>query len=325
MAWRYQPADERPVSDLAQDGAQSATHAALPYAGPDEFVTGALGFLDAGLDEDEPVLVSAPLPEIGLLRAHMDGRAHRVDWTDIAEVGANPGRIISFLDAFISAHAGRPVRCMQELAWGAGTAAEQTEAIRHEALINLAFAAIPVRILCTYDSARLHPSVIRSAMATHPLLLRDGHSAPSSGYDARTVFPDEYDRPLPEPPADAPTLAYRTDLASPRAYAARQATSIGLSPARVLDLVLAVGELAANTFRHTDAGGVLVIWATESELLCQVQDTGHIADPLAGRRRPAADANGGQGLWIVNQLCDLVELRSGPSGTVFRLHMRLRS
>lgn len=311
------------MRDLAQDGARPAAHAALPYASTDEFVTGAAGFLDAGLGEDEPVLVSAPLPEIGLLRVRMDARAHRVDWTDIAEVGANPGRIISFMDAFVSAHAGRPVRCVHGLAWAARTAAEQTEAIRHEALINLAFAAMPVRILCTYDSARLHPSVMRSAMATHPLLVRDGHAAPSSAYDARAVFPGEYNRPLPRPPAGAPTLAYRADLASPRAHAARHARSIGLSPARVPDLVLAVGELAANTLRHTNAGGVLAIWATGSELLCQVQDTGHISDPLAGRRRPDANATGGHGLWLVNQLCDLVELRSGPGRTAIRLHMRL--
>ena len=32
---------------------------------------------------------------------------------------------------------------------------------------------------------------------------------------------------------------------------------------------------------------------------------------------------GGQGLWVVNQVCDLVELRSGRTGTTVRLQMRL--
>jgi len=32
----------------------------------------------------------------------------------------------------------------------------------------------------------------------------------------------------------------------------------------------------------------------------------------------------GRGLWIVNQLCDLFQLRSSPAGTVARLHMRRR-
>ena len=48
-----------------------------------KFVTWALRFVDAGLDEDEPVLVSAPGPEISFLRARMNGRAQRVSWADI--------------------------------------------------------------------------------------------------------------------------------------------------------------------------------------------------------------------------------------------------
>jgi hypothetical protein len=30
----------------------------------------------------------------------------------------------------------------------------------------------------------------------------------------------------------------------------------------------------------------------------------------------------GHGLWLVNQVCDLVELRSGDAGTTVQLHMR---
>jgi anti-sigma regulatory factor (Ser/Thr protein kinase) len=312
-----------PVSDLAQASAPLAAHAALLYASVDEFVTWALRFVDAGLDEDEPVLVSAPRPEISFLRARMNGRAHRVSWADITRIGANPGRIIPHVHAFASAHAGRPVRYLQKLAWPGRTGAEQREAIRHEALINLAFDAAPVRVLCTYDSARLDPGIIRSAMSTHPVLLREGQTKPSSAYDARTVFPDGYDRPLPGPPDGAATLAYRGDLAALRAFAARQATRIGLRQDRVLDLVLAVGELGANTFRHTDAGGVLAIWSAGDELVCQVKDSGHITDPLAGRYLAAADADESHGLLIVHQVCDLVELRTGPGGTTIRLHMRL--
>ena len=126
-------------------------------------------------------------------------------------------------------------------------------------------------------------------------------------------------------PDGAATLAYGAELGLLRAHVARQASTMGLAPDRVLDLVLAVGELASNTVRHTDAGGVLAIWSAGNELLCQVQDTGHISDPLAGRRRPAADAGGGHGLWVVHQVCDLVELRSGPGGTVIRMHMHLGS
>ena len=313
------------MSDLAGCGGQQAGHAALLHASTDEFVAGALGFVNGGLDEDEPVLVSAPGPGISFLRERMNGRAHRVNWADTAREGANPARIMPVLRAFADAHAGRPVRFLQELAWAARTSAEQREAIRHEALINVAFAAARVRVLCSYDSAQLDPAIIRSAMSTHPVFVAGGTATPSPAYDAGRVFPDEWNQPLRRPPDGAAALAYQADLASVRAYAASQATSIGLPPDRVLDLVLAVGEIASNTFLHTDAGGTLAIWTAENELVCQVQDSGHITDPLAGRRRPAAGAGNGHGLWLVHQVCDLVELRSGPGETVIRLHMRLNS
>jgi anti-sigma regulatory factor (Ser/Thr protein kinase) len=97
----------------------------------------------------------------------------------------------------------------------------------------------------------------------------------------------------------------------------------GLSADRTEDMVIAVNELAANTLRHTDAEGSLHIWSAAGDVTCQVQDTGHIDDPLAGRVRPSPDANSGQGLWVVNQVSDLVELHTGRPGTTIRLHMRL--
>jgi len=53
-----------------------------------------------------------------------------------------------------------------------------------------------------------------------------------------------------------------------------------------------------------------------------VQDYGWITDPLAGQQRQPADEPG-HGLWVVNQVCDLVEVRTGQAGTTVRLHMRL--
>jgi len=46
-------------------------------------------------------------------------------------------------------------------------------------------------------------------------------------------------------------------------------------------------------------------------------------DPLAGRRLQPADGVGGKGLWLVNQVCDLVQTRSRQGSTTIRLHMRL--
>ena len=64
--------------------------------------------------------------------------------------------------------------------------------------------------------------------------------------------------------------------------------------------------------------------AGRHEIVCEIHDEGTITDPLAGQRRPASDATGGHGLWLVYQVCDLVELRSDQTGTTIRMHMRIR-
>ena len=119
------------------------------------------------------------------------------------------------------------------------------------------------------------------------------------------------------------SYTYTTDLAAVRALVYRYAKQAGLPEHRALDLVLAVSEVAANTVRHAKSPGSLKIWYDSDEIVCQIQDEGIIADPLAGRRQPSLGATGGHGLWIVNQVCDEVEMRSDETGTTIRLHMEL--
>ena len=58
--------------------------------------------------------------------------------------------------------------------------------------------------------------------------------------------------------------------------------------------------------------------------MCEVRDEGRVSDPLVGRVRPTIDRRDGRGLWLVHQLCDLVQIRSGDDGTVVRAHVRHR-
>jgi anti-sigma regulatory factor (Ser/Thr protein kinase) len=119
------------------------------------------------------------------------------------------------------------------------------------------------------------------------------------------------------------SFSYTTDLAAIRAVVYRYAVRAGLPEARVIDLVLAVSEVAANTVRHARSPGCLKIWYDAKEIICQIEDEGTISDPLAGQRRPSLESMGGHGLWIVHQVCDRVEMRSDESGTTVRLHMNL--
>jgi len=302
---------------------QKFEHAAVFYRSTAEYLDAVLGFVADGLERADPVLVAVPGPKVGLLREHLGERAGRVSFADMRVMGANPAWIIPQLAAFADAHGGGAVRYVGEPAWETRTAAELSETTRHEALINLAFAGTAVSILCPYDRTRLPRGVITNAERTHPVLIRDGQASASRAYSSPGVFPADCDGPLARPPSRAAALAYRDDLAQVRAFAAEHARRAGLPADRVRDLVIAVSELAANTWRHTDAGGTLHVWAADGELLCQIHDSGSISDQLAGRRRPVLDGAGGSGLWVVYQICDLVELRTASTGITVRLHFRL--
>ena len=119
------------------------------------------------------------------------------------------------------------------------------------------------------------------------------------------------------------SYTYTTDLAAIRAVVHRYAIQAGLTEARAIDLTLAVSEVAANTVKHAKSPGSLNIWYDSKEIVCQVHDEGVITDPLAGRREPSLDALGGHGLWIVNHVCDRVEIHSDETGTTIRMHMYL--
>jgi anti-sigma regulatory factor (Ser/Thr protein kinase) len=130
--------------------------------------------------------------------------------------------------------------------------------------------------------------------------------------------------PLPSPDPDDPmSYSYTTDLAAIRAVVHRYAIQAGLTEARAIDLTLAVSEVAANTVKHAKSPGSLKIWYDAKEIVCQIHDEGVITDPMAGRREPSLEAQGGHGLWIVNQVCDQVEIQSDENGTTIRLHMNL--
>ena len=120
------------------------------------------------------------------------------------------------------------------------------------------------------------------------------------------------------------TFVYSTNLSEVRALAETQARRAGLAEDRIVDFVIAVSEIAANTVRHARTQGSMEIWSDAGEIICEMRDGGVIADPAsAGRQPPAADASGGHGLWLARQICDTVELHSDSDGTVIRLHMAL--
>lgn len=314
----------RPPGDVVpgQAAGQRLRHAALFFRGPADYLASVTAFLQAAADRSEPVLATLPGERAREVSRALGASARCVTVVDMAELGRNPAVILPAIQAFAAQYPGQRISYLGEAAWPDRTAAEYVEVARHEALINLALADTTISILCPYGQAL--PDVVRDdARSTHPTVIEQGSSHASGEYLGARVLPARCELPLTEPPPGATTVTYRTDLRPLRALVAARAVAAGLTEAGASDLVLAVSELAANTLRHTTGSGTLSVWSQPGEILCEVRDSGWIADPLAGRRRPPEHATGRQGLWVVNKLCDLVELRSSQAGTTVRLHMSL--
>jgi len=303
-------------------GSEGLTHLAYLYDDERDYLSYLSAFAAAGLRHAEPVFVEVPGRRAALLRERLGSESPLVRYGAMTETGRNPARLIPELRTFLDENPGRRVRYIGESSWPGRSGPELCEATRHEALMNLAFATAEITIVCPYDVRGLAASVVGGARRTHPVIVRHGRAQPAAGYAGCGVVPAECEHPLPAPPMDAEVMEYETSLRPVRDLVSRHGAALGVDAERITNLVIAAGEITANTLRHTAAGGTFWIWHTAEEIICQAQDQGWIADPLAGRRRRHPE-DSGHGLWVVNQVCDLTEIRtSQAAGTVIRLHMR---
>ena len=300
-------------------------HEAMFYAGTDEFLDGTLAFVREGLASAEPMLVVVDAPKIDLMRAALGRDARAVRFADMAEVGDNPARIIPAWRDFVAEHAGRgrPFRGIGEPINPHRRPAELVECQRHESLLNLAFADAPAwSLLCPYDTVALAPAVIEEARRSHRYVVHGDDICTSEEFQEEGTQAGSFQDPLPEPTTPYEEFAFGPGPLGPvRKLVAQHAARAGLSMSRMSDLVLAANEVATNSLTHGGGRGALRIWKDDEALVCEVHDRGRITEPLIGRELPTTDDDGGRGLWLANQLCDLVQIRSSAAGTVVRMHM----
>lgn len=287
-------------------------HGGFFYRSDGEFLAGVGGFLRAGLARDESVVVAEPRPRLDLLRDELADAAAEVTWLDMAEIGANPARIIGvWATALEQAQAaGRTLRGVGEPAFVGRRPAELVECRLHEQLLNRAFGAGPAwRLLCPYDEERLPEAVCAGARATHP------YRGPADEDDRRA-----FAEPLPPPSSAVLRGDYGAgDVPAVRRTVRHWARSCRLTTDQVEALELAAAELATNSIRHGGGKGGVAMWVDPGAAVLEFTDAGHVTEPLTGRFRPATDPGDGRGLYLVHQLCDLVQLRSSPAGTTVRV------
>lgn len=298
-------------------------HEAVFYSDDTEYLAGTVPDIRDAVADDGSALVAVDADKQRLLRQALGADADCVTFVDMQRLGRNPACIIPAWREFLHGAGTGPIVGVGEPVWAGRSDAELDECSRHESLLNLAFdGGRAWRLLCPYDAAALAPDVLEEARRNHPHLSRAGDRRPSDGYaePPATFAADD----LPRPPRRPARLEFAAgDLALVRRFITERARAAGFAESAVADLELAVNELVTNTLRHADGSGVVLTWTENGTFLCEVTDGGRIEDPLAGRERPSHLVSGGRGLWIVNHLCDLVQVRSSTAGTVVRLHMSL--
>jgi anti-sigma regulatory factor (Ser/Thr protein kinase) len=298
-------------------------HQALIYNGAEEYLAGAVPYLRAGLETGQRILVAVGPAQTELLQDELKADSDLIRFVDMREVGRNPASIIPLWAAFIDENEGLPVRGIGESVWAARSAAALDECRRHEALLNTAFdRGSSWDLLCPYDAASLDDGVLEQIAHSHPFVSHGGCSEKSHTFArGEDCFVGEL-----APPAAAPeTLEFDVaGLGEVRRRVTAAAEQAGMGSGEVADLVTATSELAANSVMHGGGSGTLRLWQENERLLAEVEDRGRIEGPLVGRIQPDVHQESGRGLWLANQLCDLVQIRSGEAGTTVRLHLLVR-
>jgi anti-sigma regulatory factor (Ser/Thr protein kinase) len=297
------PGRSRPV-------ASGFRHDAFVYTDEEDFVRQTTTYVHAGLDAGETVVVVLPEERNSLLRKALDGISDQVIFLDMAQLGRNPARIIPLWRTLLQQAPDIPLRGLGEPAYVGRSRSELEEASLHELLLDVAFNEHPGKfhLRCPYSAALpLDPSDLHLAETD-----LDHHAAEST-----------FRAQLPGVPAGAEQVEFgRSDLTAVRRRVNAAARFLGLNDDRIDDLELSLHEICTNSVRFGGGRGTLSWWTADGHLICDVADGGRIDDLLVGRVLPPVDGLGGRGVWLANQLCDLVQVRSGATGTQVRLHTR---
>ena len=295
-------------------------HEATFYDGRRRFVSATAPFIREGLATRERILVVLTPDKIGALQDELGSQAGDVTFADMTEIGRNPARIIPAWQDFLVDADGAGVRGVGEPIWAGRSPDALIECERHEALLNVAFeGGRPWRLLCPYDERTLDAGTLREARRNHPILHSGDATTASATYPGVVALGSTTGEPLSPAPRDAASISFAGKaLGDVRTFAESFAASSGFR-GRSGDVRLVAQELISNGVRHGGGRGTLRMWIQGDSLVVDVRSHEQIVDPLAGRHRPIADA-GGYGLWIVNRLADLLQIRNDSVGSTVRAH-----
>jgi len=312
-------------------------HEALLYRGQQGFLDAVVPFILEGLQLGQPVMVAVIAPRIQALRDALGADADEVFFVDMAELGRNPARIIPAWRSFVELHNPvphdpnskdqgdlqlTPIRGVGEPIWTGRRRTEIVECQFHEALLNLAVAPdTPLWLLCPYDVDALDPDIIEEAQHSHPAIVEAEHYRGSTSYGGAYHVAAMFGRELPAPVGPVRNLVVTGNNGPEVAgWTRRWAEGSGLSSERSGRLAAAMRAISLACANRPGRSEILQMWQDGPALICQIHDIGHIQDPMIGRRDDGLETERGKAIRLANELCDLVQVRSGAAGTTIRVN-----
>jgi hypothetical protein len=195
-----------------------------------------------------------------------------------------------------------------------------------ESALNVVLAPVSISMICPYDTRTLGPDIVADALRTHPAQVAGPDLSPSPDFTDPAEFARSCDTgPLAQPPADATAFRFDGDLRGLRRFTASCADALGVTGARAEMLILAVSEIGAYLKNQGPGTAAVRAWEQPGAVVCDFRQPGtSISDPFLGLRPASLEPGAGDGLWLANQVCDWMDIRSGADGCAIQLQVPSR-
>ncbi len=309
-------------------------HWACVYHGDQQFLQTAVPFLADGLAAGEPVLAVTTPANLELISAALGARGGDLDYAESVFFGRRPPQRVAAFYRYWTTHAAARegtgadsrVRILAEPVWAGHSSREIAAWTRMESALNVVLAPASISMICPYDTRALGPDIVSDALRTHPALIAGSRLSPSADFADPAEFARSCDTgPLPEPSADATTFSFDGDLRGLRRFIADRAAAYAVVGDRADVLVLAVSEVGAYLKNHGAGTAAVRTWEQPGAVVCDFRQPGaRIGDPFLGLRPARLEPGDGDGLWLANQICDRMEIRSGADGCRIQLQVPSR-
>lgn len=304
-------------------------HEAVFYDGLDDFVAATLPFAREAVASGDPLIVVEPSAQLAALREALGSDADHAEFYEAADWYLSPGKAFKAYLGWVTEALERAprARTIGEPIWPTDWEAAVAEYAHYESVYNVIASDASIWSICPYDVSALPAEIVEHARATHPYVrTNEGVERSSSFVDphvycshlaARDAAPDVL------PSVRAREFRVTSDLGALRAVVEAEALAAGVPVRRIPEFLVAVNEVAMNALVHGGGDAWARTWTEERTFVCEVRDRGTgLSETVAGYEPPDAARDRGRGLWLVRQICDLVEVHSRDGVTRVRLHVK---